>query len=795
MQKILRKRVFRDLKSNFFRYFSLFSLITIGIYLTVSLIGSAETVIQNVNKVAKESNVEDGQFTVFVPLTKEQIKNIEDKGVSLEEEFFLDFQLKGNSTLRVFKNRKSINLVTVDEGRLARDLNEIVIEKRYSKEHNLSVGDRIEISNKSFEIVGIGTASDYDAMLKEVSDSIVDSIGFGLGFVTDAQYKILKDESNYSNTEETVYSYTLNANMTHDELKDYLCEFKFNKNDVKDKYFLDKLQKAEKEKEEIKSLVIPEYREKTDKFLDEYFKIDVDNLTQFTKSENNPRIKASIDDVAIDRASGLVSGVIIMVLFTYVISVFVIHGIEREISIIGTLYALGVKQKVLLKHYLILPTIITFFAGIGGTILAFSKYGVGSRLSEINGYFSIPNLHSIYPIYLIIYGVIMPPIISLAINYMVINKKLSQPALKMIMKDYKENKVSKINLKNIGFIKKFQIRQFIRELRTSFTVLFGMFISLLIIMLGLDCYVMCKYISVQNKIDTKYEYMYIYKYPEKKAPKDGEKCYTKTLKKEAYGYDLDVTIFGIDKDNPYFDVDTIEGKNKVVIASSTSQKYNLNVGDELVLTDEINEIDYAFTVEKITPYSAGLYVFMDIDSMRELFNQKEDYYNVLLSSKDLNIDTERLYSVNTKEDISKSADVFINNTTSLIITMISTSILIFCVVMYLMIKVMIDRSAFSISLIKIFGFRTGEIRKLYLNTNFYVIAVGAAICIPLAKFIMDRVYPYLVSNVACGINLEFNWKLYLLIYLGIILCYLIINQLLIRNVKKISPAEVLKSRE
>lgn len=123
---------------------------------------------------------------------------------------------------------------------------------------------------------------------------------------------------------------------------------------------------------------------------------------------------------------------------------------------------------------------------------------------------------------------------------------------------------------------------------------------------------------------------------------------------------------------------------------------------------------------------------MDIDSIRELFNQKEDYYNVLLSSKDLNIDAERLYSVNTKEDISKSADVFINNTKSLILTMISTSILIFCVVMYLMIKVMIDRSAFSISLIKIFGFRTGEIRKLYLNTNFYVIAVGAAICIPFA---------------------------------------------------------------
>ena len=45
----------------------------------------------------------------------------------------------------------------------------------------------------------------------------------------------------------------------------------------------------------------------------------------------------------------MVAGVIIMILFTYVISVFVIHEIEKENSIIGTLYALGVIKKQLLK--------------------------------------------------------------------------------------------------------------------------------------------------------------------------------------------------------------------------------------------------------------------------------------------------------------------------------------------------------------------------------------------------------------------------------------------------------------
>ena len=48
---------------------------------------------------------------------------------------------------------------------------------------------------------------------------------------------------------------------------------------------------------------------------------------------------------------GLVAGVIVMILFTYVISVFVIHGIEKESSVIGALYALGVQQKDLILHY------------------------------------------------------------------------------------------------------------------------------------------------------------------------------------------------------------------------------------------------------------------------------------------------------------------------------------------------------------------------------------------------------------------------------------------------------------
>ena len=336
----------------------------------------------------------------------------------------------------------------------------------------------------------------------------------------------------------------------------------------------------------------------------------------------------------------------------------------------------------------------------------------------------------------------------------------------------------------------------LREMRTNFTVIFGMFIALLIMMLGLNCYVMCIHISEENREDTKYEYMYTYKYPEQQVPEGGEACFAKSLNKEIYGYDLEVTVMGIEKENPYFEaVVEKESGNRVTISSAMAQKYHISPGDQLILTDEEADRDYAFTVEDITQYSAGFYVFMDIHSMRELFGKSEDYYNVVFSGHELDIDPGRLYIAVSREDITNSADIFVSMMMPMVYMLTGVSALILFVVMYLMMKVMIDRSAFSISMIKVFGYRTGEIRRLYLNGNFYMIAMSAAVCLPLSKKLIDMIYPLLVSNVSCAMNLSFSRKQYLGIYASVMALYLVINRLLVRKLNKVTPAEVIKNRE
>ena len=76
-----------------------------------------------------------------------------------------------------------------------------------------------------------------------------------------------------------------------------------------------------------------------------------------------------------------------------------------------------------------------------------------------------------------------------------------------------------------------------------------------------------------------------------------------------------------------------------------------------------------------------------------------------------------------------------------------------------------------------------------------VVAVGALVCIPLSKFLMDCIYPSFIPNVACSMVLEFPPYLYLIIYVMVLAVYFVSSALLTRKLSRITPAEVLKNRE
>lgn len=1121
MQRILSKRVLRDIRENLLRYLALFFLVALVMYMVVAIVGAAETIMQGTKESGRLHHREDGQFGVFVPLTDDEIAQITEKGVTLQRDFSLDFHL-GQSTLRVYRARETVDLFVPSQGSEVPAQGEILLEQHYAEKHELGLGDSLTVGGRDFTVSGIGSTPDYVAAYEKTSDTTVDSNLFGAGFVTAEDYEALKAGGENFRTEDYTYTYLLNDAMTDQELKELLQSFELDRSKVTDTYFLEMLADAEETKNDLQdgirelldgvneladgvdelaehnaeltdaadtlfdamleqvndslkeagvevtltssnyeqqlntmianphvytasmrqdlqdikksldelqeykdgikaytegvnaasdgsgklvvgmgqitansdalnqgadaifnailgmvneqlqaqfsaagfpfsgltadgygkeldqmaamftqmgdsqvaaqlsavksqldfrdgvkaytkgvgeasignqqlfgglstlytaseSLVsgtdavvdalmdmveaqleesdisvdltadnykeelerltaegssvdaklkdslkeakdtladledfregiidytdavdeiadgsrelrdgVQELQDETDDMIEEYFTFDIDNLTQFLIAADNPRIDAAAGDVVINRFAGILSGIILMVLFTYVISVFVIHNIEKESSVIGALYALGVTRGQLLFHYLLNPMLISFLGGAVGCILGFSEYGTGWQMGDSTAYYSLPPMRIVTPGYLLFYSLIMPPVTAAVVNYLVINKKLKCTALSLLRNEQtagKAGRIQNMNLGNMKFLLRFQIRQMLREIRSAFAVVIGMFICLLILMMSIDCAVLCINFGNACLEETKYAYMYTYKYPTEDVPEGGTPAYVENLKKEAYGYNLDVTVLGIDDDNPYFPIATADKKNEIVISSAAAQKFGVKAGDKLVLSDEVNERDYAFTVKNIVNFTSGVYVFLNRDVMQELFDQEDDYYNVVFADHALDIDNGRLYATVSKENVEESSQIFTDMMGPMVVMLVAISALIFMIVMYLMMKVMIDRSAFSISLMKVFGYRRREIRRLYLDGNFYVILLGALICVPLAKWSMDLVYPYCIANVAIGMDLKFTPQIYIMIYGGILLCYMVINFLLVGRLNKLVPAEVLKNRE
>lgn len=836
MQKVLRKRIWRDFKSNLPRYLALSLLIILAMYLVVSLVGAAETIIRGSENADSRQCVEDGDFSLFVPMKDEEMEDLEADGVTIEPQFYMDYEIDEDHTLRIFANRDEINKINLVKGTLAEKKNELVVERQFAEKNNISLGDVLTFGGREFTITGIGTTPDYDNVLKSLGDTGCDCLHFGTGFVAADVYDTLRAEEKSIKSEEYYYAYRLNGAMTDDELKDRLEDLEFSSGDVEDPFFqeywnrtmgqkddltdgIQELLDGVKELKELKAFDdgiieytdgtkeaedgsnelldgIQELKDETDDMIDDIFSEDAQNLMTFVKAGDNARIQAASGDQELYRSVGTIAGAILLILISYVLSVFVVHSIDQESAVIGALYALGVKRKNLMAHYVTLPTVITFVSGLIGTLLGYSSLGVPIQMQDCYNYYSLPDLDVIYMPYLFIYGIVVPPVISIIVNSLVIRKRLSKPVLTMIRNEQKVGNGKDIKLGNMSFMNLFKIRQMLRESRTGFTVVFGMFVSLLLAMMSLEIYTYCANVNRDYVNDTKYEYMYTYKYPTEEVPEGGYEAYAKTLKKKIYGYNFDITVMGLTENNPFFDVNLSDSSSKVAISSSIAYKYGLDVGDTLTLKDDEADKIYAFEIASVAQYAPSFMVFMPYDKALELFDEPEDYFNVVFSDHALDVETGRLYATTTKTDVKKAAGIFSDIMQGMILTIGGVSVLIFIVVMYLMMKVMIDRSSFNIALIKIFGYRNKEVKKMYLDGNFYIITIGALISIPLTKWIMDMAYePAFVPNIACGIDKSFPFWMYLAIFAGILILYFIINHLLIRRIRKMVPAEVLKNRE
>ncbi len=296
MQKVLRKRIIRDLKSNLARYIALAFLVILSMYLVVSLVGAAETIIQGSRESDRKSGVEDGQFSLFVPMKIQDLPaylSTPHRSFShsddVEDEFFQEYW--DRTIGQKDELQDGIQELLDGSKELTDGLDELS-------------GHNDELKDGAMEI--------FDSYLSEANSAL---IGYGVGTLTADNFESVLQKKIDNESSAIVKISMRNLLKTLQGLQEF--------SDGIEEY-TDGTKEAADGSVELQD-GIQELKDETDDMIDEIFNADASNLLSFVKAADNVRIRAAAGDQELNRSVGTIAGVIILILIAYVLSVFVVH--------------------------------------------------------------------------------------------------------------------------------------------------------------------------------------------------------------------------------------------------------------------------------------------------------------------------------------------------------------------------------------------------------------------------------------------------------------------------------------
>ena len=538
------------------------------------------------NDSFEKYNIEDGNFRTEEELTDSRKKWIEEKGVKIYENFYVEKEFDNDTKLRIYADRKEIDKVCVMDGRLPEALCEIAIDRMYADNNKLSTGDALVSGGTSYKIVGLVALSDYSALFYSNNDMMFDSSAFGVAIVSKEQFKEFGDSQIHYN-----YSWL------YDEKP---------RNQEEEKELSDDLMETIAKKVSLENC-IPRYL--------------------------NQSITFTGEDLGSDKAMMEVLLYIIIVIVAFVFGVTINNTIHKEATVIGTLRASGYTINELIGHYMAMPLIVTIIAAIIGNILGYTIFKEACA-SMYYGSYSLPTYVTVWSGEAFLKTTIIPMLIMMVITYFVLRRKLALKPLKLIRRDLsgKKQKAAVPLNKRIRFFDRFRIRILIQN-KSSYLILFaGLLFSNMLLFFGMMLppilvhyqgivteTMLAKHIyllqipagAIDDEDELSAAFSYVFLQSEistnNQTAEKFSACGLKTTGEGGTRVE-DVTLYGIGDDSRYIHADFNE--KTVLVSSAYADKYDLKPGNVITLKEPYEDKYYGFKVTGVYDYDGGVAVFM-----------------------------------------------------------------------------------------------------------------------------------------------------------------------------------------
>ena len=797
MKSPLRKRLPRELKGEIGKYLVVLILMIATIGFVSGFLVADGSMIKAYNEGFEKYKIEDGNFRVKKKITKAQQGNIEKNGVTLYENFYLEEALDNGSTMRIFKNREEINLVCLMEGKLPEKAGEMAIDRMYADNNKISVGDTLKSGSQKWKVTGFVALSDYSCLFQNNNDSMFDAVKFGVSVVTPEEFESL-------NQDKIQYSYS---------------------------WVYDKEPKNEKQEKKMSEDLMEALGEEV-------------TLESFVPQYLNQAITFTGDDMGSDRAMITMLLYMIIVIIAFVFGITISNTIRKEAGVIGTLRASGYTRKELIGHYMALPVIVTLIGALIGNILGYTalkKVCAGMYY----GSYSLPTYVTVWNGEAFGLTTLVPVVIMLVVNYGVLRHKLKLSPLKFLRRDLSGRKQKRaIYLSpKMKIFSRFRLRVIFQNMSNYMVLFIGILFANLLLMFGLLLPSALSHyqVEIQNNMLAKYQYMLqvpvsavsgnkfdglislLEFYMDSRTDnEDAEEFSAYSLNTLPGKYKSEeVLLYGIEPDSRYVTIDFNNTKDKkdeagnkekadnkntanaekesaaVYISSAYADKFLLHVGDTITLKEKYEKEKYSFKIAGVYDYTAALCVFMPRSELNDIFDLGEDYYSGYFSDTELtDIKSQYIGSVvdlDALTKISRQLDVSMGSMMGMVN---GFAIMIYMVLIYLLSKIIIEKNAQSISMVKILGYTNGEISKLYIMSTSLVVVFCLLLSLPLETVIMKVLFrEMMLSSISGWITLWIDPMIYVQMFAAGIITYGIVALLEFRRVKKVPMDEALKNVE
>ena len=805
MKNPLRKRLPRELKGEMGKYLVVFILMVASIGFVSGFLVADNSMLIAYNEGFEKYNIEDGNFRTAEQVYKTQREEIEALGVKLYDNYYVEEPLDNGSTMRFFKNRQQVDKVCLMKGELPAGTGEIAIDRMYADNNNLSVGDTLRSGKRTWKITGLVALSDYSCLFQNNNDSMFDAVKFGVSVVTEEEFDSL-------DREKLQYNYS---------------------------WIYDEKPKTEKEEKEV-----------SEDLMEDMGKIVT--LEAFVPRYLNQAITFTGDDMGGDKAMMIMLLYIIMVIMAFVFGITISNTIRKEAGVIGTLRASGYTRQELILHYMTLPVLVTFVGALIGNILGYTV------LKDVcadmyYGSYSLPTYVTVWNGEAFGLTTLVPVVIMLVVNYGVLRHKLKLSPLKFLRRDLSGRKQKRaIYLSpKMKIFSRFRLRVIFQNMSNYMVLFIGILFANLLLMFGLLLPSALSHyqVEIQNNMLAKYQYMLqvpvsavsgnkfdglislLEFYMDSRTDnEDAEEFSAYSLNTLPGKYKSEeVLLYGIEPDSRYVKIDfsnmkdtynsnrntkdkDTEDKEKtgnkntantekesaaVYISSAYADKFLLHVGDIITLKEKYEKEKYSFKIAGVYDYTAALCVFMPRSELNDVFKLGDDYYSGYFSDTELtDIKSQYIGSVvdlDALTKISRQLDVSMGSMMGMIN---GFAIMIYMVLIYLLSKIIIEKNAQSISMVKILGYTNGEIGSLYILSTSIVVVLCLLVSLPVETVVMNILFrEMMLSSISGWITLWIDPMIYVQMFAAGIITYAIVALLEFRRVKKVPMDEALKNVE